>query len=742
MPITKTSKQFLQTVFGMKARDATVEWWHFDKNSKAVGRQHARAVAAAPGPGDSVYWSVGLMKPGTTRGNTNVEAVYALVADDVGTKVDEGLVGAFMPTPTMVVETSSGNFQYVWAVPGGMTPFEHLCAWRGMEERLGRKMDGSDISHLFRLPEGINGKPGKHGYTVRRVMAGGPVYGVDELPKGSVSAPGARGSGQKAPGGVEAVRKLLVSALQNPWDGSDNSGLRGWWIEILHGIKGALVDYPEEARELAEEWSGDDPDFERVWDSISPMSAGWGLLEIAAKQKAPAVMAGEAFDDGVGPPPPPPSGSGMTVPLSAEQLLVADWIVVNCAGLIKFNVSRRIWMVFESDIWEEVHVDAGFNAAQEWARGNPTKAAKTAGFARGVSEMLRNDPRMIVVDGQFNRGGWLYGVPGGVLNMVTGAVRPGRASDMISKRGRVAPDSKVACPAWLKFLAEATQGDAGMLDFLQRWAGYCLTGDVRAQKFVYLWGPGGNGKSLFVDTLRKMMGDYAVQAASDLFVKKTQKGHPDALARLAGARLVVVPEISGGDMWDVDLLKEVTGNELMVARFMYGSNFTFPVTFKIMSTGNHQPRFPGGVNPAIERRFIYGKFENMPSMKDERLAEKFEPEMPGIMAWALEGLMRGYKTRGLAVPQSMAEAAQEYFDETDAVLRWKAECLQEERGSKVTVEELFRSWDGWAAVNGEHDWRHPSTFGKMLRNKGLFKIVVPKGKPTINGWKITNNTPF
>lgn len=281
-----------------------------------------------------------------------------------------------------------------------------------------------------------------------------------------------------------------------------------------------------------------------------------------------------------------------------------------------------------------------------------------------------------------------------------------------------------------------------MMDFLQRWAGYCLTGDVRQHKFVYLWGPGGNGKSLFVETLKRLMGSYGVQAASDLFVKKTQKGHPDALARLAGARLVVVPEISGGEKWDVDLLKEVTGNELMVARYMYGANFTFPVTFKIMSTGNHQPQFPGGINPAIERRFIYGKFENKPRVMDMELADKFVPEMPGIVAWALEGLTKGFANRKLDVPKSMADAAQEYFDESDPVLRWRKECMVQETGAKVTIEEMFKSWLSWALANNVREWSSIVHFSRMLRHKGLFKIIPVRGKPTVSDWKLKEISPF
>jgi phage/plasmid-associated DNA primase len=35
------------------------------------------------------------------------------------------------------------------------------------------------------------------------------------------------------------------------------------------------------------------------------------------------------------------------------------------------------------------------------------------------------------------------------------------------------------CPGWLAFLEEATGAEYALIDFLQRWCGYCLTGDIR-----------------------------------------------------------------------------------------------------------------------------------------------------------------------------------------------------------------------------------------------------------------------
>jgi putative DNA primase/helicase len=391
-------------------------------------------------------------------------------------------------------------------------------------------------------------------------------------------------------------------------------------------------------------------------------------------------------------------------------------------------------MEFTGDVWKEADINCGFRLAQQWAwaYSNRSKEAHKASFAGGVARHLENMPDMVVTSASFDQGLWMAGVPGGVLNLRTGMVRPARARDMISRRLAAAPGGD--CPAFMRFLSEATQGDAAMMAFLQRWAGYCLTGDVRYQKFVYLWGPGGNGKSLFMETMQAMMGSYAVQARAETFVKRAQKGHPEDIARMAGSRLVVVPEISGGDKWDVDLLKEVTGNATMTARMMYKASFTFPVTFKVMSCGNHQPVFPGGVNAAVQRRLIYGKFENQPATVDTTLAEQFRQEMGGIVRWAVEGL-RAVQDVGLGVPDSMIEAADEYFANVDPVLRWRDENLERDGKGRITMAEAFQNWEVWRSIAGVHEFTNLSEFSKMLRAKGIFEIVKPQGTATIKGWR-------
>jgi putative DNA primase/helicase len=129
------------------------------------------------------------------------------------------------------------------------------------------------------------------------------------------------------------------------------------------------------------------------------------------------------------------------------------------------------------------------------------------------------------------------------LDLKTGISRPSQPSDMNTKLSAVcaAPPGTVA-PLWLAFLDRVTDGNIELIGFLQRFLGYCMTGDVSEQVLVFLYGIGGNGKGVFINTVVWLMGDYALVAPMDMFFASKSERHPTEIARLKGVRLVVSQE--------------------------------------------------------------------------------------------------------------------------------------------------------------------------------------------------------
>ena len=173
------------------------------------------------------------------------------------------------------------------------------------------------------------------------------------------------------------------------------------------------------------------------------------------------------------------------------------------------------------------------------------------------------------------------------------------------------------CPRWRAFISEVTCGDAEVSRFLQQWCGYSLTGDTSEQALFFGCGPGGNGKGVFLNTVSRIIGDYAVAAAMDTFTESDFPKHSTELAMLRGARLVTASETEEGRAWAESRIKQMTGGDPITARFMRKDNFTYTPQFKLTIVGNHSPSLRN-VDEAMRRRlriipFQYSRPEARPA---------------------------------------------------------------------------------------------------------------------------------
>ena len=133
------------------------------------------------------------------------------------------------------------------------------------------------------------------------------------------------------------------------------------------------------------------------------------------------------------------------------------------------------------------------------------------------------------------------------IDLRSGAQRHPLPRDYITKLVAVAPAApSTPAPLWVTFLGRITGGNIELQEYLQRVAGYCLTGSVKEHALLFLHGGGANGKSVFVNTLVGIWGDYAVTISTDMLMVSQGDRHPTEIARLRGARLVVGNEVEAG----------------------------------------------------------------------------------------------------------------------------------------------------------------------------------------------------
>lgn len=396
------------------------------------------------------------------------------------------------------------------------------------------------------------------------------------------------------------------------------------------------------------------------------------------------------------------------------------------AGKLLYCHSSSTWYVWTGAAWVQNRVGLAF----QWARiicrelgesqkpGARVTAGKTS-FAAGVERFSQSDSDFAVTSDTWDPDPWMLGTPRGTVDLRTGVLQPANPSDRITKLTAVAPAPNTSCPCWLAFLDQATKSDAGLIRFLQQWCGYSLTGSTREHALVFVYGPGGNGKSVFINVLMGILAEYAKVAAMDTFTASRGDKHPTDMAMLRGARLVTASETSEDRAWDEARIKQLTGGDPVAARFMRQDFFTFVPNFKLTIVGNHQPMLRN-VDDAARRRFSMVPFVHKPKAPDMGLEEKLRNEWPAILRWMINGCL-DWQMNGLSRPESVAEATEAYFAEQDLLGQWLSEKCDLRLGDSNVWDrttDLFADWSAYARAAGDAPGTMKS-FGPAMLRHGL-----------------------
>jgi putative DNA primase/helicase len=339
-------------------------------------------------------------------------------------------------------------------------------------------------------------------------------------------------------------------------------------------------------------------------------------------------------------------------------------------------------------------------------------------FASGVEKFAQADQRVAVTASFWNGDPWLLGTPGGTVDLVTGELRDSRQDEGISRLTSVAPVPG-DCPRWIQFLNETTGKDEGLIKFLQQWCGYALTGITREHALVFVYGPGGNGKTVFLNVVNDILSDYATVAAMDTFTASKTDKHSTDLAMLHGARLVTASETEEGRAWAEARIKQITGGDRVTARFMRQDNFTYVPQFKLMIIGNHKPVLHN-VDDAAKRRFNIVPFLLKPEKPDAELEARLMTEAPAILQWMVDGCL-DWQQHGLIRPASVNAATESYFSDQDLLGQWIEDSCDVHLGNRDIWDksaDLFDSWTEYASKAGEQPGSKKA-FGMAMQKRGF-----------------------
>lgn len=349
------------------------------------------------------------------------------------------------------------------------------------------------------------------------------------------------------------------------------------------------------------------------------------------------------------------------------------------------------------------------------------------GEVNAALAMAQSIQGMTVAVADLDADPWLVGTPNGVIDLRTGeAITPERGQ-LITKSIGAAYDPAATCPRWEAFIADVTGGDTELAAYLQAAVGYTLTGTTREQCLFFLHGGGQNGKGVFSETAKRLIGDYGQTAPETLFTRDRNSSATNDVARLAGCRLAIAAELDEGAAFAESRIKALTGGDTITARFLHREFFDFPPTHKFWISGNHKPTVRG-TDTGIWRRLRLVPFTvRIPDeRKDPALAEKLVSELPGILNWALAGCLR-WQRHGLEAPECVRRATESYRAEEDIIGQFLTDCTTADETERVLQSSLFESYQAWAEKQGI---RHPLTatkFNRKLDERGFRRSKIRGG---------------
>ena len=408
------------------------------------------------------------------------------------------------------------------------------------------------------------------------------------------------------------------------------------------------------------------------------------------------------------------------------------WRGVNWAWDMDGAVVRSLAADLHKAIYAEgsVHLAQGLLFAK-WARSSQNKRTIEASVS-----LLQNFDAARIPISAIDKDPYLVGLDNArtVLDLQTGITRPARQDDYVTKSlnvGHVGDSSQAT--RWLAFLAQVFGDDQELIDWLQRWFGYMLTGSTQEHCFVFCYGLGSNGKSVLATVIKHIMGDYARAVSPETLTEVDRHGgaaSPD-LADLIGCRMALSTETEDGQALAESLIKNAVAGDPMKTRKLYSSPVEFTPQFKLMMLGNHKPIIRSN-DEGIWRRVMMLPFTRTfeGAAKDKTLSAKLRAEAQHILAWMVEGSLKWHSTGLDDVPAVIREATAEYRKDQDILGQWLDDRCEISLAIETPISILYPDYKAWSIDAGLHP-QSKFKFGRKLVERGI--NVRPSNGATLYG---------
>lgn len=626
--------------------------------------------------------------------------------------------------PTGVVESSPGRFHCYWRLSDEIPPERA----EDLNKRLAVVADadpsGFDLSQLLRVPGTVN-----HKYRDR------PVVKVLELDGGRSYSP--RELDEALPEIEEKREALSQSTSDEPPVVLDEQALRVWRGEdtklpdgkldrsaslvklgrVLYDAGGnrAVIEAALEERDRALGWNK----YTGRRDAAQRYAGIVDELEKSGRNGKGRITVGVNRTQSQG-------------AFNPTDLGNAERFVAGYGGVVRFCYSWDEWLVWAGTHWEADDAGRVHRLAKEAVRSIYGEAAsagdedrrkalaahatrsEAAAKIRAMLELARSE--VPATPGELDASPDLFNALNGTIDLRTGKLREHRKEDLITKLAPVEYDPDATAPLWEATLERVLPSPA-LRAFFKKLCGYALSGDTSEHLLAMLYGTGANGKSTVLGTLLAAVGGYGMQAAPDLLIAK-KGGHPTELADLFGMRVVVSTEVEDRQRFAEGLVKQLTGGDRVKARRMRQDFWEFEPTHTVFMAVNHKPTIRG-TDTGIWRRIRLIPFTEAiaPADQDKQLPDKLRAELPGVLAWAVEGSLQ-WRREGLQAPEEVRQATAGYRSEMDVLGDFIADRCYRGARLEVAKDDLYKAYQVWCDEAGER-FETKRKFGMLIAERGI-----------------------
>jgi len=389
----------------------------------------------------------------------------------------------------------------------------------------------------------------------------------------------------------------------------------------------------------------------------------------------------------------------------------------------------RIWEISETVITEATRDMISLIRAQAVRQGTDKQRDLFLAYANkkesstykffDTANLAAKDSRFHTSLSDFDVDPYLLNFENGVLNLKTFEFTKQETEMMLSKSVGYDYDPDARCDLFIKFLHEIFEDDEELILYIQRLMGYCLLGEIIEKCFTVFYGADGdNGKTVLLDILRAYVGSYAANARVETFLHDDHSKVGDDLAVLAGKRVITASEPEENARFAIGLLKRWSGREPITCRFLYGTDFTYVPQGHIVIAANNRPKIYEHTDAAWERVHIVPFNVKIPkNRQDKGLTKKLKAELPGIMNWAIRGLMNYYELGDLKSTDSMIQMTKDYRKNNDSVLQFFEECCEIDVDEKIVNTKIISRYKKYCSENGINPLG-AKKFGEAFENIG------------------------